>query len=80
MPFKFSGLNGKMNVGSILDYKVDPNEDYYGILGCDKTSSAEQISTEFKIRAKQCHPDKTVGIDESNPERFQKLLKVCKLI
>ena len=67
-----------MNISSILDYKVDPNEDYYGILGCDKSSSTEQISTEFKIRAKECHPDKSVGRQESNPEGFQKLLKVYK--
>ena len=65
-----------MNVSSILDYKKDPSEDYYKLLGCDRFSLSEQISTEFKIRAKECHPDKTTGRSESNPEMFQKLLKV----
>ena len=27
---------------SILNYKKDPKEDYYGILGCDKSSDEEQ--------------------------------------
>ena len=65
-----------MNVSSILDYKRDPAEEYYKLLGCDRFASSEQISTEFKIRAKECHPDKSVGRNESNPERFQQLLTV----
>ena len=65
-----------MNVNSILEYKRDPAEDYYKLLGCDRYSTSEQISTEFKIRAKECHPDKSTGRSESNPEMFQKLLKV----
>ena len=65
-----------MNVSSILDYKRDPTEEYYKLLGCDRFASSEQISTEFKVRAKECHPDKSVGRKESNPERFQQLLTV----
>ena len=65
-----------MNVNTILDYQKDPNEDYYKLLGCDRLSSPEQIQTEFKVRAKECHPDKQKNITESNPERFQVLLKV----
>ena len=65
-----------MNVSTILDYQKDPNEDYYKLLGCDRLSSPEQIQTEFKVRAKECHPDKQKNITESNPERFQVLLKV----
>ena len=40
--------------------------DYYSVLGCDPQSSDEQIRTEFKIRAKQTHPDK-----EGDTEDFQ---------
>ena len=65
-----------MNVSSILEYKRDPAEDYYKLLGCDRYATCEQISTEFKIRAKECHPDKSVGRNESNPDRFQQLLTV----
>ena len=67
-----------MNVDSILEYKKDPSEDFYGILGCDRNSSDEQISTEFKIRAKECHPDKSANRSDSKPEVFQQLLKVCR--
>ena len=68
-----------MNVNSILEYKKDPSEDFYGILGCDRNSIDEQISTEFKIRAKECHPDKSANRSDSRPEVFQQLLKVCKI-
>ena len=88
--FKFSEKNqtstiiqfdtsGIMNVDSILEYKKDPSEDFYGLLGCDRNSSNEQISTEFKIRAKECHPDKSANRSDSKPEVFQKLLKVCRI-
>ena len=33
-------------------------EDYYRVLGCDPSSSEEQIMTEYRIRAKESHPDK----------------------
>ena len=65
-----------MNMDAILDYTRDPNEDFYQVLGCNRLSTTEQIQTEFKIRAKECHPDKQKNITESNPERFQLLLKV----
>ena len=56
---------------SILHYEKDPKEDYYGILGCDKSSSAEQIVSEFKVRAKQLHPDKSD--DPACEEKFKLL-------
>jgi len=65
----------RMDIGSILKYQGDPNEDYYQLLGCDRLSTVEQIQTEFKVRARECHPDKQKNITESNPERFQILLK-----
>lgn len=69
-----------MNVSNILEFKKDPSENYYNLLGCDKNSTNEQISTEFKIRAKECHPDKSTGRKTSNPEEFQKLLAVSILL
>eukprot|EP00095_Tigriopus_kingsejongensis_P000587 maker-scaffold95_size379157-snap-gene-0.17 protein:Tk00587 transcript:maker-scaffold95_size379157-snap-gene-0.17-mRNA-1 annotation:"j domain-containing protein" len=49
-----------MNVDGILNYKRDSKEDLYNLLGCDRSSTQEQIITEFKTRAKKCHPDKVV--------------------
>merc|ERR1712154_566061 len=42
--------------------------DYYSVLGCDPSSSEEQIRTEFRLRARQSHPDK-----DGNKEEFQVL-------
>ncbi len=47
-----------MNIDSILSFEAESVEDYYEILGCDPSSSEEQIMSEFKIRAKEFHPGK----------------------
>ena len=40
--------------------------DYYSVLGCDPSSSEEQIMTEYRVRARQSHPDK-----QGDTEEFQ---------
>lgn len=47
-------------------------EDFYKLLRCDETSTAEQISTEFKVLAREHHPDKVANPDgkEAAEERF----------
>ena len=76
-----------MDVGSILNYEADPNEDYYGLLGCDSSASTEQIIAEYKARAKDCHPDRKNQNAAAAPgpasspqlqsrEKFQHLLRV----
>ncbi|KAG8552289.1 hypothetical protein GDO81_004470 [Engystomops pustulosus] len=47
-------------------------EDYYALLGCDELSTVEQIITEYKVRALECHPDKHPG-NQKAVEEFQKL-------
>ncbi|GBP90956.1 J domain-containing protein [Eumeta japonica] len=59
-------------VDEILNYKKNPDEDYYAILGCDESSSVEQIIAEYKVLALQCHPDKNDG-DKEAEAKFQKL-------
>ncbi|KAL2082879.1 hypothetical protein ACEWY4_020652 [Coilia grayii] len=64
---------------SILNYKSEDLEDYYGLLGCDELSSTEQILNEYKIRALACHPDK----HPENPkavEEFQKLQEAKEVL
>ena len=66
-----------MDVGSILNYEADPNEDYYGLLGCDSSASTEQIIAEYKARAKDCHPDRNSAVAQpQSREKFQHLLRV----
>ncbi|TRY71839.1 hypothetical protein TCAL_06106 [Tigriopus californicus] len=57
-----------MNVDSILNYERDPSEDFYKLLGCDRSSTQEQIITEFKTRAKKCHPDKARINNPNDPD------------
>lgn len=50
-------------------------EDYYQILGVDKTSSADEIKSSYRKLAKQHHPD-TGG----DPERFKKISEAYSIL
>lgn len=39
-------------------------EDFYSLLGCDESSSCEQITKEYHIRAKVYHPDRISDEEE----------------
>ena len=51
----------------VSSMEAEKKVDYYSVLGCDQQSSEEQILTEFRVRAKQTHPDKDTG----DTEEFQ---------
>ncbi|KAF7247194.1 hypothetical protein EYD10_06628 [Varanus komodoensis] len=57
---------------AILNSRPEDMEDYYSLLGCDELSTVEQIVSEFKVRALECHPDKHPGNPQA-VENFQKL-------
>ncbi|XP_050664958.1 J domain-containing protein [Leptidea sinapis] len=59
-------------VDEILNYEKSSDDDFYGVLGCDETSTVEQITAEYKVRALQYHPDKNGG-DKEAEAMFQKL-------
>ncbi|KAM7361397.1 dnaJ domain-containing protein isoform 2-T3 [Cochliomyia hominivorax] len=59
-------------VDAIINFKRDPNEDFYAMLNCDENSSIEQIQAEYKVLALQYHPDKNSG-DKDAEAKFQKL-------
>uniref|UniRef100_A0A6J0UYS9 DnaJ homolog subfamily C member 12 n=1 Tax=Pogona vitticeps TaxID=103695 RepID=A0A6J0UYS9_9SAUR len=64
---------------AILNCRPEDMEDYYSLLGCDELSTVEQIVSEFKVRARQCHPDK----DPAGPqavENFQKLQQAKEIL
>ena len=54
-----------MELGGLME-QSGPGQDYYTVLGCHPTSTEEQILTEYRVRAKENHPDK-----EGNTEDFQ---------
>uniref|UniRef100_H2YCA0 J domain-containing protein n=1 Tax=Ciona savignyi TaxID=51511 RepID=H2YCA0_CIOSA len=64
--------------GVLSDDQVD---DYYEILGCNELSNTEQILTEYRIKAKQIHPDKnkTESGLKANAE-FAKLQKAKEVL
>ncbi|XP_019870005.1 J domain-containing protein isoform X2 [Aethina tumida] len=66
-------------VDDIISYKRKPEEDYYGILGCDEHSSIEQITAEYKVRALQYHPDKNDG-DKEAEQKFQQLKEAKEIL
>ncbi|XP_014253103.1 J domain-containing protein [Cimex lectularius] len=66
------------SVDDILNFKKD-EETLYAILGCDESSSVEQINAEFKARALQYHPDKNEG-DKEAEAKFQKLKEAKEIL
>ncbi|XP_014213969.1 J domain-containing protein [Copidosoma floridanum] len=65
-----------MSIEDVLNYKPSADEDYYALLGCDESSSVEQITAEYKALALQYHPDKNEGNKDAEA-KFQ-LLKHAK--
>ncbi|GIX87549.1 dnaJ homolog subfamily C member 12 [Caerostris extrusa] len=55
------------------------DDDFYILLGCDESSSIEQILAEYKILSLKYHPDKNPG-DPNAVSRFQKLKKAKEIL
>jgi len=53
----------------LLSPTLSQTEDYYGILGCHPGATDQQILAEYRVKAKEVHPDK-VGV-QADPEDFQ---------
>lgn len=66
-------------VDEILRFARKSDDDFYVILGCDETSSTEQILAEYKAKALDLHPDKNLN-DESSSVKFQILLKAKEVL
>ncbi|XP_035225152.1 dnaJ homolog subfamily C member 12-like [Stegodyphus dumicola] len=63
----------------ILNYKKCANEDYYSILGCNESSTADQILAEYKVLSLLYHPDKNPD-DPNAVMQFQKIQKAKELL
>ncbi|XP_018027998.1 J domain-containing protein isoform X1 [Hyalella azteca] len=49
----------------IINYNKKEDVDYYQVIGCDSSSSADQIQAEYRSRAILHHPDKNPGNAEA---------------
>ncbi len=54
-------------------------EDYYGILGVQKTASQAEIKRAYKVKAKQYHPDRNPG-NPSAEARFKGVQKAYEVL
>lgn len=57
---------------------VDAKEDYYKILGVEKTASAKEIKSAFRKLALQYHPDKNK--DEDAEEKFKEIAEAYEVL
>ncbi|EDV25590.1 uncharacterized protein TRIADDRAFT_63893 [Trichoplax adhaerens] len=65
----------------IWESTISPEDDFYKMLNCDESSSLEQINTEFRIQAKELHPDRcSVKDDEDTVKRFALLQKARNIL
>jgi len=57
----------------LLAEEVGKSEgDFYSLLGCHPSSSDEQILTEYRIRAKELHPDRSADVEKATAD-FQEI-------
>ncbi|XP_011306810.1 J domain-containing protein [Fopius arisanus] len=68
-----------MSVEDAINYKRSGDEDFYALLGCDESSSVEQITAEYKTLALQYHPDKNEGNKEAEA-KFQQLKNAKEIL
>ncbi|RWS03766.1 hypothetical protein B4U79_05399 [Dinothrombium tinctorium] len=61
---------------SILSFDKSSEPNYYCVLGCDRTSTSDQILREFKVKALELHPDK--NNEDPKAECKFKLLMTAK--
>lgn len=54
-------------------------EDYYKILGIDKSASADEIKKAYRTMALKYHPDKNNG-DKSSEEKFKKISEAYEIL
>lgn len=63
----------------IWNATLSDEDDYYKILGCDQSCTMDQINAEYKVLAKEYHPDKRPNDPEAS-EMFSKIQKAREVL
>ncbi|KAK0397974.1 hypothetical protein QR680_002369 [Steinernema hermaphroditum] len=56
------------------------DDNLYGLLGCSKSSTPEQIMAEYRARVRDYHPDKVSPQELEATKKFQKLLYAKEIL
>ncbi|XP_069124837.1 J domain-containing protein-like [Argopecten irradians] len=64
---------------AILQHENKEEDDFYKILNCGEHSSTEQINTEYKILALECHPDKNPN-DSAAAKNFARIQRAKEVL
>ncbi|TMS37572.1 hypothetical protein L596_004475 [Steinernema carpocapsae] len=60
--------------------KRGDQDDLYGLLGCSKSATLEQILAEYRARVRDYHPDKVGTQSEDVTKKFQRLLYAKEIL
>ncbi|XP_033738345.1 J domain-containing protein-like [Pecten maximus] len=72
-------VNDSPTMEAILQHECREEDDFYKILNCSEHSSTEQINTEYKILALECHPDKNPN-DRAAEEKFARIQRAKEVL
>lgn len=63
----------------ILSYEKCKDDNLYKLIGCDESSTMEQIIAEYKTQSLLCHPDKNLD-DPEAAIKFQKIQRAKDIL
>ncbi|KAJ8022669.1 DnaJ-like subfamily C member 12 [Holothuria leucospilota] len=63
----------------VWNNSLSDGEDFYKLLGCDESSTMDQINAEYKTLARDLHPDKNPN-DPNAAEKFSKIQKARDIL
>lgn len=63
-----------------MSWSFQERTDYYGVLGCVRSSTPDQVTAEFRRRSLLVHPDRNAGGDAALTAAFQDLSEAYRVL